>query len=70
VDIPDIEDACTICVPLQDDSGVTSYPMKVERKKSRDELDIVNVIEWHCNAQPDERWFLLVRRPDGGKYFC
>jgi hypothetical protein len=42
--------------------------MKVERKKSREELDVVNVIEWRCNAKPDERWFLLVRRPEGGKY--
>ncbi|KAF8223425.1 DNA glycosylase [Tricholoma matsutake] len=62
----DIEDACTLCTPLQGDSEVTSYPIKVERKKSRDELDVVNVIEWHCNTKPDERWFLLVRRPEGG----
>lgn len=46
---------------------VTIYPMKVERKKAREELDSVNVIEWRT---PDdrERLFLLVRRPEGGQY--
>ncbi|KAG6916423.1 hypothetical protein DXG01_006827 [Tephrocybe rancida] len=43
--ITDIEDACTLCEPLQE-SSVTAYPMKVDRKKPREELDIVNVIEW------------------------
>ena len=40
------------------------YPMKAERKKAREETDIVNVIEWR-NAQK-KRYFLLVRRPDKG----
>jgi A/G-specific adenine glycosylase len=46
--------------------------MKGEKKKARDELDIVNVIEWRCNAKSEERWFLLVKRPKGGKrsYWC
>ncbi|KAF5383159.1 hypothetical protein D9615_004998 [Tricholomella constricta] len=44
--IPDIEDACTICEPPQS-TGVTAYPMRVDRKKPREELDIVNVIEWY-----------------------
>jgi hypothetical protein len=44
--------------------------MKAERKKSREELDVVNVIEWRRNLETDERWFLLVRRPEGGMYFC
>ena len=37
--------------------------MKAERKKQREETDIVNVVEWR-NAS--SRWFLLVRRPEGG----
>ena len=37
--------------------------MKVERKKQREELDVVNVVEWR-NEQ--DRFFILVRRPEGG----
>ncbi|PIL27683.1 hypothetical protein GSI_10836 [Ganoderma sinense ZZ0214-1] len=66
--IPDIEELCTLCEPLPDGSSVTTYPMKAEKKKAREELDIVNVIEWrkHRNADATDRWFLLVRRPEGG----
>lgn len=38
--------------------------MKADRKKAREELDIVNIIEWRHDGN---RWFLLVRRPQGGK---
>ncbi|KAI0040452.1 DNA glycosylase [Auriscalpium vulgare] len=66
--VPDIEELCTLCEPIPRAAGeakppVTSYPMKVERKKQREELDIVNVVEWRAQG---ERWFLLVRRPEGG----
>ncbi|KAI6046406.1 DNA glycosylase [Pisolithus marmoratus] len=44
---------------------VTIYPMKVERKKAREELDIVHVIEWR-KEDNSQRWFILVRRPEGG----
>lgn len=67
-DLPDIEDMCTLCEPLPLPEGnpglVTVFPMKVERKKAREELDIVNVIEWRDSTN---RWFLLVRRPEGGE---
>ena len=67
-DLPDIEDMCTLCEPLplpEGDPGlVTVFPMKVERKKAREELDIVNVIEWRDSMN---RWFLLVQRPEGGE---
>ena len=43
------------------------YPMKVEKKKAREELDVVNVIEWR-RSPADARWFLLVRRPEGGEW--
>ena len=69
-DLPDIEELCTLCEPIPLSSAasmpeppVTSYPMKAERKKQREETDIVNVVEWR-NAS--NRWFLLVRRPEGG----
>lgn len=62
----DIEELCALCAPLPAGSPVTSFPMKAAKKKAREELDIVNVIEWRSKAA-GERWFLLVRRPEGGK---
>lgn len=65
----DIEELCTVCEQFPVDGpylgSVTIYPMKVERKKAREELDSVNVIEWRT-ADSSERFFLLVRRPEGG----
>ncbi|EIW80749.1 DNA glycosylase [Coniophora puteana RWD-64-598 SS2] len=67
-DAPDIEELCTLCAPVTADEevgSVTIYPMKAERKKAREEMDSVNVVEWrHKNT--NERWFLLVRRPESG----
>lgn len=40
--------------------------MKAKRKKAREELDSVNVIEWRSRNKRD-RLFLLVRRPEGGE---
>ena len=65
--IEDIEDICQICEPLTNFEGVTNYPMKPNRKKAREELDIVNVIEWQSSSRPEDRMFLLTRRPEGGK---
>lgn len=71
--VPDIEDTCTLCVPLPNSiSGfgtpVSVYPMKAERKKAREETDVVCVVEWRgLNGRKErERWFLLVQRPEGG----
>ncbi|EJD02473.1 DNA glycosylase [Fomitiporia mediterranea MF3/22] len=62
----DIEELCTLCEPVlsSEDTGVTRYPMKVERKKAREEVDVVNVVEWLSPL--GKRYFLLVRRPDKG----
>nr|GAT42772.1 predicted protein [Mycena chlorophos] len=60
---PDIEDLCTLCLPLSEGADVTSYPMRVEKKKAREELDIVCVTEWRKGT---DRRFLLVRRPEKG----
>ena len=49
---------------LDEDVGVTRYPMKVERKKAREEIDVVSVVEW-CSPS-SVRHFLLVRRPEQG----
>jgi A/G-specific adenine glycosylase len=66
----DIEDLCILCDPIPVSDGfdappVTSYPMKVERKKQREELNIVSVVEWRSGS---DRWFLLTRRPEGGLF--
>ena len=64
-DIGDIEDLCQLCEPLPDDTSVTIYPMRIERKKAREEVDAVNVIEWRGH-DPDQRSIMLVRRPENG----
>ncbi|KAJ4468804.1 DNA glycosylase [Lentinula aciculospora] len=62
--LPDIEGLCTLCEPLtEEQSGVTAFPMKARKKKAREELDVVSVIEWRL---VNDRRFLLVRRPDKG----
>lgn len=63
--VSDIEDLCKICEPLAEDPAVTAYPMKADKKKAREELDIVNVVEWRSGT---DRQFLLVRRPEGGTF--
>ncbi|OCH93957.1 DNA glycosylase [Obba rivulosa] len=63
--LPDIEELCTLCEPVPAPGLVAAYPMKADKKKAREELDIVNVVEWRDRAR-DARWFLLVRRPEGG----
>ena len=68
VETGDIEDVCKVCEPIPlseglDAPSVTSYPMKIERKKQREELNVVSVVEWRND---DDRWFLLSRRPEGG----
>ncbi|KZT10266.1 DNA glycosylase [Laetiporus sulphureus 93-53] len=64
-ELVDIEELCVLCETLPAVGLVTDFPMKIEKKKAREELDIVNVIEWRRCADGD-RWFLLVRRPEGG----
>ncbi|KAK0208996.1 DNA glycosylase [Desarmillaria ectypa] len=61
----DIEDLCSLCEP-RSERGVAGYPMKAERSKPRAELDLVNVIEWRSKSDPENRQFLLVRRPSEG----
>ncbi|KAJ7512080.1 hypothetical protein B0H11DRAFT_1699307 [Mycena galericulata] len=61
--LADMEDLCKICEPLPEGPAVTAYPMRTDKKKAREELDIVNVVEWRCGSN---RQFLLVRRPEGG----
>ena len=65
-DDQDIEELCQLCTPPSESSeiGVTRYPIKVEKKKAREELDIVCVIEWRSTG--GDRWFLLSKRPETG----
>lgn len=66
--VVDIEDCCNVCESIAEFQGVTTYPMRVDRKKAREELDLVNVIEWHPISEPENRQFFMVRRPENGKY--
>ncbi|VDC07495.1 unnamed protein product [Peniophora sp. CBMAI 1063] len=71
VSMPDIEETCTLCVPIPQSGAamrpqVTAYPMAVVRKKQREETDAVFVIEWRSTDEAAERMFLMVRRPDSG----
>ena len=40
--------------------------MKADRKKAREELDIVHVVEWRANGSSTDRYFLMTRRPEQG----
>ncbi|KAL0958163.1 hypothetical protein HGRIS_000327 [Hohenbuehelia grisea] len=62
--VPDIEELCSICEPVPHAGGVLVYPMKADRKKAREEMDLVSVAEWRSRS--GERWFLLVKRPAKG----
>jgi A/G-specific adenine glycosylase len=44
-------------------------PMKAEKKKAREEVDLVNVVEWRETRDSLERWFLVVKRPEKGENF-
>ncbi|KZT41603.1 DNA glycosylase [Sistotremastrum suecicum HHB10207 ss-3] len=63
--VEDIEDLCTTCSPhvLSADLGVVRYPMKVERKKAREETDLVVALEWRNG---ENRRLVLQKRPDDG----
>lgn len=76
----DIEDltvmkkACTLCLPLEPpshDRDVTLYPLKVIKKKSRDEDIAVCVVEWRQagSTHTAEDKILLVKRPKTGRQF-
>ncbi|KAH8835960.1 DNA glycosylase [Flagelloscypha sp. PMI_526] len=64
--LKDIEDLCKICEPLPENLSVTIYPCKAEKKKAREEMDIVNVVEWKSLKDVAERQVLLVKRPEKG----
>lgn len=54
---------CTLCEPVPSPISILDFPMKVE-KKAREEVDLVSIVEWR---KDDERWFLLVKRPEKGE---
>ncbi|KAF9447147.1 hypothetical protein P691DRAFT_761024 [Macrolepiota fuliginosa MF-IS2] len=64
--LPDIEDSCGVCEPMIPGWDITAFPMKADRKKAREELDIINIIEWRYDKASHQRFFLLVRRPETG----
>jgi adenine-specific DNA glycosylase len=62
---PDIEDICDICVPYDEEPDVTSYPMKVDKKKPREESDLVLVLQWRSRSEEDPSYFLRKRSEHG-----
>jgi hypothetical protein len=62
---PDIEDICDICVPFDEEPDVTSYPMKVDKKKPREESDLVLVLQWRSRSGEDPFYFLRKRSKRG-----
>ncbi|KAJ3567834.1 hypothetical protein NP233_g6104 [Leucocoprinus birnbaumii] len=64
--VSDMEDTCNLCKPIPPKLEVTIFPMKADRKKPREELDIVNLVEWRQGTESEERLFLLVKRPKTG----
>jgi A/G-specific adenine glycosylase len=66
--VPDIEELCSLCAPIPRPLSVESFPMKAEKKKAREETDTVRVVEWRRGTAPSQRWFILIKRPEGGVY--
>jgi hypothetical protein len=70
--VPDIEEvvSCTLCLPLPStgNNPVTVYPMKAIKKKAREEIDLVSVVEWVDPEKPQDSWFLLTKRPEKGTF--
>ena len=62
---PDIEDICDICVPFDEEPDVTSYPVKVDKKKPREESDLVLVLQWRSRSEEDPFYFLRKRSEHG-----
>jgi A/G-specific adenine glycosylase len=73
IDLEDIAKGttCKMCLPLDPpslDREVTLYPLKVVKKKSRDEDIAVCVVEWFSSSTDVEQgsMVLLVKRPKTG----
>lgn len=67
-ELSDIEELCSLCDPnVEAPLSVTSFPMKAEKKKAREEMDLVHILEWRAGSDSGcERYFLMVKRPEGG----
>jgi len=62
---------CALCAPIPGDGeripGVTVFPMKKDKKTSREENEVVCVVEWKCEDEDSRRW-LFTKRPEKGEY--
>ena len=60
---------CTLCepMPVSGTPSVTVFPMKKIKKESREEHEVVCVVEWH---HADDRRWLFTKRPDKGEPMC
>ena len=50
--------------------SVTVFPMKKEKKASRDEEEVVCIVEWARSGVDGGKAWLFTKRPEKGKYGC
>lgn len=43
------------------------FPMKKVKKVSREENEVVTIVEWHQSKTGEKRW-LFVKRPEKGEH--
>eukprot|EP01126_Amoeba_proteus_P046951 TRINITY_DN5331_c0_g2_i2.p1 TRINITY_DN5331_c0_g2~~TRINITY_DN5331_c0_g2_i2.p1 ORF type:complete len:451 (-),score=75.93 TRINITY_DN5331_c0_g2_i2:175-1527(-) len=57
---------CPLCLPdLGKTVSVTKYPVKVQKKKPREQHTLVSLLSLACSEDDERRW-LLVQRPNKG----
>lgn len=65
---PAASDGCDLCLPIPSETqripSVTVFPMRKEKKASREEEELVCVVEWQ--GSEDRKW-LFVKRPEKGE---
>lgn len=62
------EDACTVCLPWEQDATEMPYPRKMPKAKAREATSFVAIVE---RKTPDGQVeFLLIQRPEKGMSLC
>lgn len=66
-------DECGLCVPIPSSTpdqhtlpSVMVFPMRKEKKTSREEEELVSIIEWRSATSSASRRWLFVKRPEKG----
>ncbi|RSH82220.1 hypothetical protein EHS25_005930 [Saitozyma podzolica] len=68
---PAASDGCDLCLPIPSEEtqripSVTVFPMRKEKKASREEEELVCVVEWQAEQGSEDRKWLFVKRPERG----